>query len=132
MTIVRGLWQCSGSKHYASAIFYTENQISLQTTPESNPDFGRETSWTNTNHKDRGSNEFDVHESVHYYTIMKVTNKMQIYRLLYYSLSALHVSGDIFAHHQEHLTVFTVSGSVHPKLLQAQPAATWGEHCPIL
>jgi len=29
-------------------------------------------------------------------------------------MSALHVSSDISAHHQEHLTVFTVSGSVHP------------------
>jgi len=28
--------------------------------------------------------------------------------LIYYSKSALHVSGDVFAHHQEHLTVFTV------------------------
>ena len=27
-----------------------------------------------------------------------------------YSQSALHVSGDVFAHHQEHFTVFTVSG----------------------
>jgi hypothetical protein len=44
---------------------------------------------------------------------MKVTNKMQLYRLIYYSKSAPHVSGDVFAHHQEHLTVFTVSGSVH-------------------
>ena len=26
----------------------------------------------------------------------------------YLSLSALHVSGDVFAHHKEHLTVFTV------------------------
>ena len=36
-----------------------------------------------------------------------------LYRLIYYSKSALHVSGDVFAHHQEHLTVFTVSGSIH-------------------
>jgi hypothetical protein len=43
---------------------------------------------------------------------MKVT-KMQLYRLIYFSLSALHVSGDVFVHYQEHLTVFTVSGSVH-------------------
>ena len=57
----------------------------------------------------------DVHESVHLDTTMKVTNKMQLYRLIYYSQSALHVSGDVFAHHQEHLTVFTVSGSVHPR-----------------
>ena len=34
--------------------------------------------------------------------------------LMYYSKSALHVSGDVFAHHQEHLTVFTASGSVRP------------------
>jgi hypothetical protein len=37
-----------------------------------------------------------------------------LYRLIYYSKSALHVSGVVSAHHQEHLTVFTVSGSVHP------------------
>jgi hypothetical protein len=52
-------------------------------------------------------------------------------RLIYYSKSALHVSGDIFAHHQEHFTVFTVSGSVHPSCcglgseMGHQPAATW-------
>jgi hypothetical protein len=57
---------------------------------------------------------FDVHESVHRDTPMKITNKMQLYRLIYYSYSALHVSGDVFAHHQEHLTVVTVSGSVQP------------------
>ena len=45
---------------------------------------------------------------------MKVTNKMQLYRLIYYSQSGLNVSGDVFTHHQEHLTVFTVSGSIHP------------------
>jgi hypothetical protein len=37
-----------------------------------------------------------------------------LYRLIYYSKPALRVSGDVFPHHQEHLTVFTVSGSVHP------------------
>jgi hypothetical protein len=37
-----------------------------------------------------------------------------LYRLIYYSNSALRVSGDVYAHHQEHFTVFTVSGSVHP------------------
>ena len=37
--------------------------------------------------------------------------------LIHYSKSALRVSGDVFAHHQEHLTVFTLSGSVHPSLL---------------
>ena len=38
---------------------------------------------------------------------------MQLFRLIYYSLSALHVSGDVFAHHQEYLTVFTAFGSIH-------------------
>jgi hypothetical protein len=37
--------------------------------------------------------------------IKNATNKMQRYRLIYYSLSALHVSGDVFAHYQENLTV---------------------------
>jgi hypothetical protein len=36
-----------------------------------------------------------------YYT--KLTNKMQQCRIIYCSLVALHVSIDIFAHHQEHL-----------------------------
>jgi len=45
-----------------------------------------------------------------------------LYILIYYSKSALHVSGDVFAHHQEHMTVFTVSGSVPSA---HQPAATW-------
>ena len=48
------------------------------------------------------------------YVIMKVSNKMQLYRLIYYSRSALRVSGNVFAHHQEHLNVFTVSGNIHP------------------
>jgi len=41
---------------------------------------------------------------------------MQLYRLIYYSKLALHVSGDVFTHHQEHLTVFTVSGSTVSEL----------------
>ena len=48
-----------------------------------------------------------------------IGNKMQLYRLIYFSLLALRVSGDVFAHHhQEHLTVFTVSGSIHPGYCQ--------------
>jgi hypothetical protein len=56
----------------------------------------------------------DVDGSNTWTVIMKVTNKMQLYRLIYFSLSSLHVSGDIFAHHQEQLIVLTVSGSIHP------------------
>jgi hypothetical protein len=67
-------------------------------------------------------------------------NKQQdaLYRLIYYSKSAVNMSGDFFTHHQEHLTVFTVSGSVHPSVYTPhnlhssvsthsghQPAATW-------
>ena len=33
----------------------------------------------------------------------KMTNKMELCRIIYYSLAALRVSSDIFAHHQEHL-----------------------------
>ena len=33
----------------------------------------------------------------------KMTNKMQLCMIIYCSLTALHVSSDIFANHQEHL-----------------------------
>jgi hypothetical protein len=69
--------------------------------------------------------ELDVHESVHCDIIMKVINEMQLYRLTYYSQSALHVSGDVFAHHQEHLTVFTVSGSIHPSSCWLVSCVSW-------
>jgi len=54
-----------------------------------------------------------------WHNIMETSNyennqKDALYKLIYYSKSAVHVLGDVFAHHQEHLTVFTVSGSVHP------------------
>jgi len=47
-----------------------------------------------------------------------------VYRLIY-SKSALHISGDVFAHHQEHLTVFTVSGSVHPSCCRLLSWMSW-------
>jgi uncharacterized protein YtpQ (UPF0354 family) len=54
---------------------------------------------------------FNSFETPHNYE-----NKQQdaLYRLIYYSKSALQVSGNVFSHHQEHSTVFTVSSSVHP------------------
>ena len=55
-----------------------------------------------------------------------------LYRLIYYSKSALHASGDIFAYHQEHLTVFTVSGSVHPSCCRLPAGSNLGEHYQIL
>ena len=46
---------------------------------------------------------FDIHGSVHQYVLTKMTNKMQLCRIIYCSLTALHVLSDIFAHNQEHL-----------------------------
>jgi hypothetical protein len=52
-----------------------------------------------------------------------------LYRLIYYySKLALHVSGDVFPHHQEH---FIVSGTINPSCCRLvshsghQPAAAW-------
>jgi len=38
---------------------------------------------------------------------------MQLRGIIYYSLAALHVSSDIFAHHQEHLNFIAASGITH-------------------
>jgi hypothetical protein len=38
---------------------------------------------------------------------------MQLCRIIYYFLAALHVSSDIFAHHQEHINCITASGITH-------------------
>ena len=43
-----------------------------------------------------------------------MTNKMQIFGLFICTQSALHVAGDIFAHHQEHLTVFNPYPTAFP------------------
>ena len=51
-----------------------------------------------------------------------MTKKMQPCRIIYYSLTALHVSSNIFAHHQEHLNCITVSGI---KVSRCRPAATY-------
>ena len=42
-----------------------------------------------------------------------MTNKMQLCRVVYYSMAALHVSSDNFTHHQEHLNCITASGITH-------------------
>ena len=41
--------------------------------------------------------------------------------------SALHVPGDVFAHNQEHLTVFTVSANVHPSCCRLVLWMSWNE-----
>jgi hypothetical protein len=53
-------------------------------------------------------------------------------RIIYYSKSAVHVSADVFAHHQKHLTVFTLSGSVHPSCCRLTAGSNLGEHYWIL
>ena len=51
-----------------------------------------------------------------------MTNKMQLFDFLICTQSALHVSCDVFDHHQEHLTVITFSDIV--QLCCCRPAAT--------
>jgi hypothetical protein len=48
-----------------------------------------------------------------------------LFSLIYYSKSALHISGYVFDHHQEHLTVFRVSGSVHPSCCRLVSWMSW-------
>ena len=55
--------------------------------------------------------------------IRKLTNKMQLCRIIYYSLAALHVSSDIFAHLQENLNCITASGITH--ICRCQLVATY-------
>jgi hypothetical protein len=50
---------------------------------------------------------------------------MQVCRLIYYSLSALHVSGDVFTHHQEHLIVVTASGNSHQRRCRLVSWMSW-------
>jgi len=38
---------------------------------------------------------------------------MQLCRIIYYSLAALHISSDIFIYYQEHLNCITASGITH-------------------
>jgi hypothetical protein len=58
-------------------------------------------------------NVLDVHVSVHHDIIYENDQKMQLCRIIYYSLIALLVSSDIFAHHQEHLNCIIASGITH-------------------
>jgi len=56
----------------------------------------------------------------------KMTNRMQLSRIIYYFLAALHVLSDIFAHHQEHLTVLQLL------LLYKYVAADWCHGSPMI
>jgi hypothetical protein len=55
----------------------------------------------------------DIHGSVHHDVLTKMTNKMQLCRIIYCYLTAMHVSSDIFAHYQELLNCITASGITH-------------------
>jgi hypothetical protein len=50
-----------------------------------------------------------------------MTNKMQLCWIIYYSVPALHVSSDIFFHHQKHLNCITASGITHLCRCQLTP-----------
>jgi len=53
-----------------------------------------------------------------------MTNKMQLYGIIYYSLAAVHVSSDIFAHHQEHLDCIAASGITYVYRCRLVPASS--------
>jgi hypothetical protein len=48
---------------------------------------------------------------------------MQLCRTIYYSVAALRVSSDIFAHHREHVNCITAFGITH--VCRCQLAATY-------
>ena len=56
-----------------------------------------------------------------------MTNKMQHFALFICTQSAVHVSGDVFAHHQENLTVFTASDIVQRCCCQPVSWTRWNE-----
>jgi len=58
-----------------------------------------------------------------------MANKMQLCRIIYYSLAALRVSSDIFAHYQEHLNCITASGITHVRCCRLVSWACWNT-CP--
>jgi len=58
---------------------------------------------------------------------MTATNKTQLHGPIHHSKSALYVSGEVFAHHQEHLTVFTVYGSIHLSSCGLVSWMSWNE-----
>jgi hypothetical protein len=66
-------------------------------------------------------------ESPSPYPQVPATCQDALYRLIYYSKSALQVSSDVFAHRHEHLTIFTVSGSVHPSCCRMAAGSNLGE-----
>jgi exonuclease I len=72
------------------------------------------------------------HEASFYDYNYENNQKDALYKLIYYSKSALHVSGDVFAHYQAHLAVFTVSGSVHPSCCWLAAVSNFGEHYQVL
>ena len=64
--------------------------------------------------------------------LRKKNQQAALYRLIYYSKLALHVSGDVFAHHQEHLTVFTASGNIHQYRCRLPAGSDIGEYYQML
>jgi len=67
-------------------------------------------------------NHFQAHVNYREVQYTKMTNKMQLCRIIYCSLAALHVSSDIFVHHHEHLNCITAAGVIH--VSRCRPATT--------
>jgi len=55
-----------------------------------------------------------------------MTKKMQLCRIIYYSLAALHVSSDISTHHQEHLNLLQLL------ILHTYVAVSWQRHTYVI
>jgi hypothetical protein len=60
---------------------------------------------------------------------MKLTNKIQLCRIIYNSLAALHVSSSIFSHYQEHLNYITAFGITHVCRCRLVSWACWNSLC---
>jgi len=69
--------------------------------------------------------KLDLHASVHRDTTMKITNKLHYIHKFVIPSRSPHVSSEVFAHHQEHLTVFTVSGSIQPSCCRLASWMSW-------
>ena len=90
--------------------------------------FQNQRSFGNRAAMDRAVLTFDFCVPVrHFSTTMWLTNKMQqFFRFFNIFNSALHVSGDKFAHHQEHfLNVYTAFGTMYRHCCRPVPRLRW-------
>ena len=55
----------------------------------------------------------NLHKNWHILFLQIAKSEILCISVIYYSLAALHVSSDVFAHHQEHVNCITGSGITH-------------------